>query len=67
MLNVCVCVCVCVDYKMVRFNMCVRLGAIQASAYDFRNMYFFCSKTECSVFTPNHEIEVRMYMDLVSD
>jgi hypothetical protein len=59
--------CVCVEYKMVRFNMCVRLGALQARAYDYRNMYFFCSRTECSVFPLNHEIEVCMYIDLVSD
>jgi hypothetical protein len=52
---------------MMRFYMCVRLGAIQASAYDFRNMYFFCFKTECSVFALNHEIEVCMYIDLVSN
>jgi hypothetical protein len=58
---------VIVEFKMVRFNMCVRLGAIQVSGYDFKNMYFFCSKTECSVFALNQEIEVCMYIDLVSD
>jgi hypothetical protein len=52
---------------MVRFNMYMRLGAIQARAYDFRNKYFFCSETERSGFALNHEIEVCMYMDLVSD
>jgi hypothetical protein len=52
---------------MLRFNMCVRLGAIEASGYEFRNMHFFCSRTECSVFALNHEIEVCMWIDLVSD
>jgi hypothetical protein len=28
----------CVKYKIVWFNMCVRLGSILASAYTFRNM-----------------------------
>jgi hypothetical protein len=36
---------------MVSFNMCVRLGSILMSAYDFRNMRFFSSKTETSVFS----------------
>jgi hypothetical protein len=47
--------------------MCVLLGAIQACAYDFKNKYFFCSKIECKVFPLNHEIEVCIYIDLVSD
>jgi hypothetical protein len=57
----------CVEYKMVRFNMCVKLGGIQASAYDFRNMYLFCSKTECSVFPLNHEIELCLYVHRFSE
>jgi hypothetical protein len=44
--------CVCVEYKMVLFNMCVRLAAIQASTYDIINVYLFCS-----VFAPKHGIE----------
>jgi hypothetical protein len=41
--------CVCVKYKMVSFNMCVRLGPILTNAYGFRNIRFFSSKTESSV------------------
>jgi hypothetical protein len=52
---------------MVRFNICMLLGAIQARAYDFGNTYFFCWKTECRAFPLNHEIEVCMYIDAVSD
>jgi hypothetical protein len=48
--------CVYVGYKMVRFNMCVRLGKVQAS-----------SKTECSVFPLNHEPELCMYNRFLSD
>jgi hypothetical protein len=41
----------CVKYIMVSFNMCVRLGSILTSAYAFRNMRFFSSKTETNVFS----------------
>jgi hypothetical protein len=47
--------------------MYVRLGTIQASAYGFRNLYFFCNKMESSVFLLNQETEVFMYTYLVSE
>jgi hypothetical protein len=43
--------CVCVKYKMISFNTCVRLSSILANAYGFRNIRFFSSKTESSVFS----------------
>jgi hypothetical protein len=63
----CVCVCARNTKRYDLICVCVRLIAIEASAYDFRNMYFFSSKMKCSVFLLNHEIEVCMYIDLVSD
>jgi hypothetical protein len=43
--------CMCAKYIMVTFNVCVRLGSILTSAYAFRNMRFFSSKSETSVFS----------------
>jgi hypothetical protein len=37
--------CVYVKYKLVSFNMCASLGSMLASAYGFRNIRFFVSKT----------------------
>jgi hypothetical protein len=46
---------------------CVRRGKIQASAYGFRSMYFFCSKPEYSVLPLNYETEVCMSIHLLSE
>jgi hypothetical protein len=43
--------CKCAQNIMVSFNMCVRLGSIPTNAYAFRNMRFFSSKTETSIFS----------------
>jgi hypothetical protein len=59
-------VCVC-EIQKLRFITFVNLGTILASAYDFRNIHLFSSKTEYIVSPVNYENELWTYIHLVTE